>query len=362
MSLDQPRRVCVVTGGGDAPGINAVLRAFVHAASPDIEVWGARFGFEGLLDPNGIVPLGVEKVRGILHKGGSILGCSTRMYPFFVEVPGQPVTKDMGPSIVERLRSLGMECLVLVGGDGTMGAAARFAKCGMPCVGIPKTIDNDMGGTDQTFGFDTAVDTATRAIDALHSTAESHRRLMILEVMGRHAGWIALHSGMAGGADVVLIPEIPYDIHRVLAKVEERAHLGMTFSILVVAEGALPAGGGPAELEKARPGHLARLGGAGSRLCDELHALDPDCDVRVTVLGHLQRGGTPSSFDRMLGTRLGGAAARLVRDREHGKMVSLRGAHIVSVPLEAALEEKKHVDPQGEFVATARSIGIEFGG
>lgn len=238
----------------------------------------------------------------------------------------------------------------------------RFAEDGIPCVGIPKTIDNDMGGTDQTFGFDTAVDTATRAIDALHSTAESHRRVMVLEVMGRYAGWIALHSGMAGGADVVLIPEIPYDIRRVAAKLEERAALGLRFSIIVVAEGAAPIGGVSAELEKGRPGHLPRLGGAGSRLAEALLSADPDCDVRVTVLGHIQRGGTPSSFDRMLGTRLGAAAAGLVRARDYQKMVSLRGTRIEAIPLATALSEKKQVDPAGEFVSAARSIGIELGG
>jgi 6-phosphofructokinase 1 len=362
MSSANPRRVCIVTGGGDAPGINAVLRAFVHAAAPDIEVWGARFGFEGLLDPEGIAPLAVSDVRGILHKGGSILGCSTRVYPFYVDVPGEPQPRDMSPAIAARLRALGMESLVLVGGDGTMAAAVRFASLGVCCVGIPKTIDNDMGGTDQTFGFDTAVETATRAIDALHSTAESHRRLMILEVMGRYAGWIALHSGIAGGADVVLIPEIPYDIRRVAAKIEQRVRLGLRFSILVIAEGAAPIGGAPLEIEPARPGHLARLSGAGARLADELHGLDPECDVRVTVLGHLQRGGTPSWVDRMLGTRLGAAAAVLVRERDYGKMVCLRGVHVDSVPLTAALAEQKRVDPAGEFTATARAMGIELGG
>ncbi|MBK6695511.1 MAG: ATP-dependent 6-phosphofructokinase [Myxococcales bacterium] len=355
------RRVCIVTGGGDAPGINAVLRAFVHASSPDIDVFGARFGFEGLMDDETIVPLPIAAVRGILPKGGSILGCSTRVYPFFVPVPGGSATHDLGPDIVARLQRLEMEGLVLIGGDGTMAAAKRFMDAGLPCVGIPKTIDNDMGGTDQTFGFDTALDTATRAVDALHSTAESHRRVMILEVMGRYAGFIALESGVAGGADVVLLPEIPYDIARIVEKIEERERLGLRFTIVVVAEGAAPKGGVVAEIEGGRPGHLPRLGGAGARLALESERACPSAEVRVTVLGHLQRGGSPSAFDRALGSRFGAAAARLVRTGEWGKMVSLRGTRIESIPIEAALLEKKVLDPQGEYATAARLLGITLG-
>ncbi len=354
------RRVCIVTGGGDAPGINGVLRAFVHGCSPDIEVFGARFGFEGLADPAGIVPMPLDFVRGILHKGGSVLGCSTKVYPFHAKA-AKSETSEIGPAIIERLRAMNVEGLVLVGGDGTMGAARRFMELGLPCIGVPKTIDNDMGGTDQTFGFDTAVDTATRAVDALHSTAESHRRIMILEVMGRYAGWIALECGVAGGADIILIPEIPYDIERVHQKIEEREKLGLRFSIVVIAEGAAPRGGAALEVEKGRPGHLPRLGGAGARLAAELERIDPAWEVRVTVLGHLQRGGTPSPFDRTLGTRFGAHAAKLVREGGWGQMVALRGAHVEAIPIDAACEEKKLVDPNSEFVAAARSVGIELG-
>jgi 6-phosphofructokinase 1 len=356
-----PRRVCIVTGGGDAPGINAVLRGFVHAAAPDIEVYGSRFGFEGLLEADGVVPLPVDAVRGILHKGGSVLGCSTRLYPFHGTLPGQWTPDDAAPAMVARLKTLGIEALVLVGGDGTMRAAHDFCTLGMPCIGVPKTIDDDVGGTDQTFGFETAVETATRAVDALHSTAESHRRIMVLEVMGRYAGWIALTSGMAGGADVVLIPEIPYDLQRVLAKIEQRARLGLRFSIIVIAEGAAPLGGSILEIEKGRPGHLPRLGGAGARLVAELQAADHASDVRVTVLGHVQRGGTPCAIDRMLGTRYGAYAAKLVRDRDYGKMVCLRGGQVEAIALSTALADRKRIDPNGEFVAAARSIGIELG-
>lgn len=353
------RRVCIVTGGGDAPGINPVLRAFVHGCQPDIEVFGARFGFEGLVDPEGIVPMPIGSVRGILHKGGSVLGCSTRVYPSHVKVDDQIVDKT--PDIVARLQAMGMEALVLVGGDGTMNAARSFMKAGMPCIGIPKTIDNDMGGTDQTFGFDTAVETATRAVDQLHSTAESHRRVMILEVMGRYAGWIALEAGIAGGADVILVPEIPYDLKRIIAKIELRESLGLRFSIIVIAEGAMPAGGSVSEVEAARPGHLARLGGAAQRLVAELEIADPTCEVRATVLGHLQRGGSPSWFDRTLGTRYGAYAARLVRERDFGKLVTLRGTTVGAITLEEALAERKVVNPASEIVMAARSIGIELG-
>jgi len=356
------RRVCILSGGGDAPGVNAVLRGFVHAAQRhSIDVLGCRYGFEGLLDPTAIGPLKIADVRGILHRGGCVLGCSTRVNPFFVAATdgGQP--RDMGPAIVERLRAMEIEALVLVGGDGTMLAARRFMKVGMPCIGIPKTIDNDLGRTGVTCGFDSAVDTATRAIDALHSTAEAHARIMIVEVMGRNAGWIALHAGVAGGADVILIPEAPYALDRVIHKVRERESLGLRFSIIAVAEGARPVGGDVAEVEKGRPGHLPRLGGAGERLLHQLERSNTGHEVRLTVLGHLQRGGSPSAFDRNLGTQMGVYAANLCAKGEYGQMVSFRSGRVESVPLEGDPAIHKVVDLDGPLVAAARSLGIEFG-
>jgi 6-phosphofructokinase 1 len=249
----------------------------------------------------------------------------------------------------------------MAGGDGTMSFAQRFIALGVPCVGIPKTIDNDLDATDLTFGFDTAVHTATWAIDALHSTAASHDRVMILEVMGRYAGWIALCSGIGGGADVILIPEVPYDPLRVVAKIKEREALGLHFTIIVVAEGARPKGGELAVIEGGTPGHLPRLGGAGERLMRELMEAKVEHEIRVTVLGHLQRGGSPSPFDRVLGTRMGTHAAELCARGAYGRMVCLRGTTVRSVPIEEALGKPKYVDPNGQLVATARGVGIEIG-
>ncbi len=226
----KPMRVCLVVGGGDAPGVNAVIRGFTHAARRfSIEVLGSRYGFEGMIDPAGIAPVSLADIRGILPRGGCVLGCSTRTNPFFVSTPHEG-TRNLGPEIVHRLRSSGVDALVLVGGDGTMLAAGRFSELGMPCVGIPKTIDNDLGQTDPACGFDSAVETATAAVDALHSTAEAHARVMLVEVMGRNAGFIALHAGLAGGADVILVPEIPYRLDRVVEKIREREALGLRFS------------------------------------------------------------------------------------------------------------------------------------
>jgi phosphofructokinase-like protein len=356
-----PRRVCLLSGGGDAPALNAVIRGFVHAAHRlSIDVVGSRYGLEGLVEPDGLVPLSIESVRGILPRGGSMLGCSTATNPFAYAVDGAP-PRDLGPDIVARLSRRSVDALVLAGGDGTLHAAQRFAALGMPCIVVPKTIDNDLGGTDQACGFDTAVATATRAVDALHSTAEAHRRVMIVEVMGRYAGWIALRAGIAGGADVVLLPELPYRVGRVVAKIHERAALGLRFSIVVIGEGARPVGGSPDEVESGRPGHLPRLGGAGERLMRALRDQDLGHEVRLTVLGHLQRGGSPSAFDRALGTRLGVYAAQLCREGRFGCMVALRGTRLEAVPLDAALADRHAVDPSGEWANAARAVGIELG-
>lgn len=360
-SVKRPLRVCLLTGGGDAPGLNAAVRAFVHIATRrDVLVYASRYGFEGLLGSEPVMPLRIEDVRGILPRGGSILGCSTGSNPFAVPTDHAAVT-DATAKVRARLLELGVDALVLAGGDGTMNIAARLEELGVRCVGIPKTIDGDLGGTEQTCGIDTAVETATHAIDALHSTAESHQRVMIVEVMGRHAGWIALRAGIAGGADVVLIPEVPFEPARVVLKIRERESLGLRFSIIVIGEGARPVGGAESDLEAQRPGHPARLGGAGEALARSLRALDVHHDVRVTVLGHLQRGGSPTASDRLLATRFGAHAANLCAERRFGRMVSLRGGSVDSVPIAEVSRSELRVDPRGELAGCARAMGIELG-
>lgn len=357
-------KVCVLTGGGDAPGLNAVLRGFAkRAAQLDIEPWGSPNGFEGLVFPDvELQRLDGPAVRGILPRGGSILGCSNKSNPFAMPVPGEKgKTRDESARVVERIRALGLDALVLVGGDGTMHYARRFISLGVPCVGVPKTIDNDLGGTDQTFGFETAVNTASWAIDTLHSTAEAHERVMILEVMGRSAGWIALSAGLAGGADVILVPEIPYDPERVVAKIRARAAAGSPFTIVVVAEGAYPRGEDVQTVEAvARPGQLKRVGGAGERLRQLLEGR-VDHEIRVTVLGHLQRGGSPSAYDRVLGMRMGIHAADLCARQAFGRLVVLRGTTIASVPLEDVPDAPRLVEPDGQLANAARAMDVELG-
>lgn len=358
-------RVLVLTGGGDAPGLNAVLRAFVrHAHGLGLEVLGSEDGFAGLVDDEPRVrTLRPEDVSGILPRGGSILGCSNRANPFEFPVgpKGQQTYEDRSARVVARLRERDVDVLVLIGGDGTMHMGKRFEAMGIPVVGIPKTIDNDLGATDLTFGLDTAVTTATWAIDALHTTAEAHDRVMILELMGRHAGWIALCAGIAGGADVILIPEIPYDVNKIAAKVHARTAAGTHFSIIVIGEGAHPKDGTISTLSEGRAGHLPRLGGAGHRLAELLDGR-VDHEIRVTVLGHIQRGGSPSSFDRLLGTRFGVKAATLCAEGRTGRLVVLRGTAIQSTRLEDALVAPNLVDPDGQLTHAARAVGIELGG
>lgn len=361
MSTSQTRRACIVVGGGDAPGVNAVIRGFVHAARRrGIELMGCHDGFEGLLAPNGLRPLDVADVRGILPRGGCALGCSTRVNPFFVPQGDGEEPKNVGPEVVAHLRALGVDVLVLVGGDGTMHAAKHFVALGMPSIGIAKTIDSDVEGADVTVGFDTAVAAATHAIDALHSTAEAHARVMVVEVMGRHAGWLALQSGVAGGADVILLPELPYHLDRVIAKIRERESLGLRFSIVVVSEGARPVEGDLALVEPPRPGHLARLGGAGQRLADALERSNLGHEVRLTVLGHLQRGGSPTAFDRTLGTRLGAHAAEMCALGTFGRMATFKDGKIGSVPFDEV--KNKRVDLAGSLIVAARDLGLELGG
>jgi ATP-dependent phosphofructokinase / diphosphate-dependent phosphofructokinase len=359
------KRIGILTGGGDCPGLNAVIRAVVKHAEGTYgwEVVGIRDGFKGLVEQD-YMELNRERVRGLLERGGTILGSSNRADPFQypIKTPdGDETVRDVSEKVMKHLEWLDLVGLVAVGGDGSMSISKKFVDRGWPIVGVPKTIDNDLEATDYTFGFQTAVETATAAIDRLHTTAESHDRIVICEVMGRYAGWIAMVAGLAGGADVILIPEIPYDIRRVVKCFHSRHARGLTYSIVVIAEGARPIDG---EFAVAAPGdatRLEKLGGAGQRLATEIAELS-DYEVRVTVLGHVQRGGTPTAFDRVLGTRYGVAAVDLIAAGEFGNVVALRGNEICAVPMEQAIAKQKTVDPAGELVKVARALGVELGG
>lgn len=362
---EKQRRVLILTGGDDAPGLNAVLRAFVKTATDlGMRVYGSEDGFAGLIaEPARIVRLTPDSVQGILPKGGSVLGCSSEANPFAyptVGSDGVSRTIDLSEHVKSTLEEREIDILVLVGGDGTLEIGMRFEKMGVPVVGVPKAIDNDLAATDLAFGLDTAVATATQAIDALHSTGEAHDRVMVLEVMGRHAGWIALMSGIAGGADVILIPEIHYDVDRVIDKIETRTSAGRRFSIIVVGEGSKPLGGTVSSISDALESIPQRHVGAGLRLARLLDGRI-DHEVRVIVLGHLQRGGSPSSFDRLLGTRFGVRAAELCYRDKTCQIVALRGQDVIAMPLEAAVANHKRVPPDGELVGVARAIGIELG-
>lgn len=362
--MPEIKKIGVLTGGGDCPGLNAVIRAVVKTAIKEygLEVVGIEDGFGGLIYGS-LKSLGMSEVSGILHRGGTILGTTNRDNPFKFPVVenGEKKYVDYSDKIISRLKEEKIDVLVVIGGDGSLSIAREFFDKGLPVVGIPKTIDNDLSATEQTFGFDTAVATATDALDKLHTTAESHHRAMVLEVMGRYAGWIALMSGIAGGADVILIPEIPYDLNKVCQKLEERRAVGKKFSILVVAEGAKPYGG-EMVVQKVISDSTdpIRLGGIGNILAREIEECS-GMESRVTVLGHLQRGGVPTPFDRILSTRYGTAAVRLLMQEGFGRMVCLRGAEITSVPLAEAVNELKQVDPAGELVAAAKAIGVSFG-
>ena len=359
----KPRRIAILTGGGDCPGLNAVIRAVVKTAENvhGWEVYGVRDGFEGFLVPKGrgLVRLDRGDIAGILPQGGTILGASNRLNLLAVERGGKLV--DESPRVPKLLRSLGISGLVLVGGEGTHLAGKRLTELGVPIVGVPKTIDNDLGGTDVTFGFDTAVNIASEALDRLHSTAASHHRVMLLEVMGRHAGWIALHAGVSGGADVILLPEIPFDVKRVAERISSRMQHRRRFSIVVVAEGARPGGGDPVfRTGKGLDPIRDRLGGV-SALVAEALGQSSGLSVRSTILGHVQRGGTPSAFDRVLATRFGVHAVETLAAGESGVMVALRGTEIVTVPIADAVAKLKTVDPDGAAVRAARQLGISFG-
>lgn len=350
----------IANGGGDCPGLNAVIRGVVRAAilGHGWRVIGINDGFDGLIWPERTMPLTVESIAGILPRGGTILGTTNRGNPFHYEVDedGKKVVHDYSLRCCENARKLGIDAVIAIGGDGTQTIARDLCRLGIPIVGVPKTIDNDLSATEVTFGFDTALHVATDAIDRLHTTAESHGRVMVIEVMGRDAGWIALHSGLAGGADVILIPEIPFTIETVCERLRERAATGKKFSLVVVAEGVnLPA---PDFVEKRFP--PPRAGQVAILIGDAIHALLKQ-DVRVTVLGHIQRGGSPSPFDRILATRFGVEAVELVARGEFGRMVCLRAGEIESVTLDEAVGEVRLVNPKGSMVRTARAVGITFG-
>jgi 6-phosphofructokinase 1 len=356
-----PERIGVLTGGGDAPGLNAVIRAVVKsAANAGIECLGIEDSFDGLVFPERTRPLTPRDVTGILRLGGTILGTTNRGNPFAYPVQTADGTVDYSDRVIDNVHKLGLGALVVIGGDGTLAIAHEFHKRGIPIVGVPKTIDNDIVETTMTFGFDSAVDFATDAIDRLHSTAEAHRRLMIVEVMGRYAGWIALYAGVAGGADVVLIPEIPYDLDKVVAHIQARERWGARFSIIVVAEGAHPIGGARSLVSEATADRVERLGGIGELVAQELGRLTGR-DSRYVVLGHLQRGGTPSAYDRVLATRFGSLAVELVQRGEFGVMTALRAPDVIAVPLEQVVGRIRLVPTDGDIVRTARRIGISFG-
>ena len=353
-------KIAISTGGGDAPGLNAVIRGAVLAAvHRGWECVGIRKGYDGLLGQEQLVPLGPAEVRGITHLGGTILGTTNRGDPFHwrERLPdGTWVEHDRSEELVRAFRAHGIGALIAIGGDGSLRIARHLLDKGVPLVGVPKTIDNDVGGTEATFGFDTAVQTATEAIDKLHSTAESHERVMVVEVMGRHAGFIALSAGLAGSADVILIPEIPYEMDRVCNKIRQREAEGRHFSMVVVAEGAVARGGEEVYLDAER----RRLGGVGDRVARVIEQKTGK-ETRTLVLGHLQRGGSPTTFDRLLGLRFGAAAVRLIAEGKFGHMVALDPPTIVSVPLDEALAAPKRVPLDSDSIATARDLGISLG-
>ena len=362
--LREVRRIGVLTGGGDAPGLNAVIRAVVKTAINEYgwEVLGIEDGFDGLLQQRRARPLHHEDVRGILPRGGTILGTTNRGNPFAypVEVDGKMEVRDLSRDALARIRELELDALVVIGGDGSLKIGLELFQMGAPIVGIPKTIDNDLNATDITFGFDTALHTATDALDKLHTTAESHHRVMILEVMGRNAGWIAMEAGVAGGADVILIPEIPFRLDGICEAIDRREKLGRRFSLVVVAEGAMPRDGNQVFQEEGAVCGPPRLGGIGQRLGAMMRQRARQ-EIRVTTLGHVQRGGSPTPFDRILGTRFGAAAVRLIAEGGTGKMVALHTPHIVPVDLAEAVGVPKLVPPDGELARTARGLGIYLG-
>jgi ATP-dependent phosphofructokinase / diphosphate-dependent phosphofructokinase len=361
--MSETRTIGICTGGGDCPGLNAVIRAAVKCAMQKYgwRVLGIHDGFDGLVWPEKAVPLDAQSVSGILPRGGTILGTTNRGNPFEYKLceDGKEVVRDLSQRVLDNARAMGLDALIVVGGDGTQKIGLALHHRGLPVVGVPKTIDNDLSATEVTFGFDTALHTTTDAIDKIHTTAESHHRIMLVEVMGRDVGWIALESALAGGAHVALIPEVTFSIERVCDFVRQREQQGRRFTIIVVAEGVK------------LPPELAEKREQERRLSPRAHSVTgviadaigraTKRETRVTVLGHIQRGGSPSPFDRILSTRFGVAAVELIKSGGFGKMVCLRGGRVEAVDIAEAVGSMKCVDPNGELVRVARAVGICFG-
>jgi ATP-dependent phosphofructokinase / diphosphate-dependent phosphofructokinase len=364
MTRTQRRRIGILTGGGDCPGLNAVIRAATKTAIHlGYEVVGILRGFEGLASPFQSMELTIENTANILDQGGTILG-STNKGRFAAKV-GVNETRDLGDDLLNEVKANvaehQLDGLICIGGDGSLSIAQQLFELGLPIVGVPKTIDNDLSSTAFTFGFDSAVACAANALDRLHTTAASHERVMVLEVMGRHAGWIALHAGLAGGGDVILIPEIPWTIANVCAKIEQRKEMGKRFTLIVVAEGARLPEGGQMTLESVSTQHQQiRLGGIGQWVAEEIQA-QLKTETRCVVLGHLQRGGTPSYFDRCLSTQFGAHAVRLIEEERFGEMVSYHPPKIDSVEIAQAIEKLSTVDPNSSIVQAARALNVSFG-
>jgi ATP-dependent phosphofructokinase / diphosphate-dependent phosphofructokinase len=357
------RKIGICTGGGDCPGLNAVIRAAVKTAILKYrwEVIGIRDGFDGLIWPEKTRPLQLADVSGILPRGGTILGTTNRGNPFAYRLSndGVEVVRDFSSDVIRNAKAMGLDCTIVIGGDGTQKLGLDLFHKGLNVVGVPKTIDNDLSATDVTFGFDTALHTATDAIDKIHTTAESHHRVMIIELMGRDAGWIALQAGIAGGAHIILIPEIAFNLDSVCDFIQQRNIFGKRFTIISVAEGVRL----PEELKRSyveKYGASPQLAGKGAIIADYI-AAKTNKEVRVTVLGHVQRGGSPTAFDRILSTRFGVAAVDLIAEGGFGKMVALRRQSVQYVDICEAIGQQKVVDPEGELVMTAKSIGVHFG-
>ena len=362
--MGKVKRIAILTGGGDCPGINAVIRATTKKAILEygIEVIGIKDGYEGIIN-NQYRKLDYDDVSGILTSGGTILGTSNTANPYRYPVRkgNQLAFEDMSETTLKNVEKLNIDCLVCIGGDGTLDIAHRLSRDGIPIVGIPKTIDNDLRGTDIAFGFDSAVYIATEGIDRVHTTAQSHHRVMIVEVMGRNAGWIALHSGIAGGGDIILLPEIPYDIDIVAEKVKDRSKRGKRFSIAVVAEGAKPKGGDIVIQRIVRESSdPIRLGGIGFVLGAQIEE-GTGIETRTVVMGHLLRGGSPTPFDRVLATRLGTKAVDMIKNKQFGYMVGVKGNSLVKVPLEDVATGPRTVPLNDPLIQAARAVGTCFG-
>ncbi len=363
--MNQVKKIALLTGGGDCPGLNAVIRAVTKTAilQYGYDVIGYRFGYRGLYN-NDYITLDINTVDNILHKGGTILWSSNKdnLFDYTVEENGKEVKKDVSDVAIENLKKENVDAIVIIGGDGTLTSARDFARKGVNVIGVPKTIDNDLGSTDFTFGFNTAIGIVTECLDRLHTTAESHHRILIAEVMGRNAGWIALHAGIAGDAHIILIPEIPYDINKVVEKINERKAKGYKYTLIVVSEGAKSITGETvvAKVVKDSPDPI-RFGGIANKIAHDLEEKIKDQEIRATILGHIQRGGNTSTYDRVLSTRYGAAAAKLIHDGKFGNMVCLKGDEISYVSLEDVIGKEKYVDPNHELVELSKRMGVGFG-